>query len=111
MKTQLNGDQGWEIMRAAAAQIYKENGEKMRVKLCANEYELVTSDKDDVRWYSGRIDEEVAAIFMDTDGDGSKYYHLEIDPLLRAYIVKTTCSNEVWRSELKRINEKLVTII
>ena len=111
MKTQLNQSQDWEKRRAAAVKIYEENGEKMRVKICAHEYELVTSDKDDVRWYSGRIDEEVAAIFMDTDGDGSKYYHLEIDPLLRAYIVKTTRSNEVWRSEIKRINEKLVTII
>lgn len=111
MKTQLNGDQGWESLRAAADQIYKENGDKMRVKICANEYELVTSGKDDVRWYSGIIDEEVAAIFMDTDGDGLKYYHLEIDPLLRAQIVKTTLSNGVWRAELKRINEKLVTIL
>ena len=111
MKTQLNGDQGWESLRAAAAKIYKENGDKMRVKICANEYELVTYDKDDVRWYSGRIDEEVAAIFMNTDGDGSKYYHLEIDPILRAHIVKTILSTGVWRSELKQSNEKLVTIL
>lgn len=108
MKTQLNGDQGWESLRAAAEKIYKENGDKMRVKFCANEYELVTSDKDDVRWYSGPIDEEAAALFMDTDGKGQKYYSLIIDPLLRACIVKC-CANE--KIETVYIDEKLITIL
>ena len=111
MKTQLSPDQGWESLRAASAQIYKENGDKMRVKFCANEYELETSDKDDVRWYSGPIDEEVAAIFMDTAGDGFKYYHLIIDPLLRAQIVKVTLFNGEFSKERKQINEKLIKIL
>lgn len=111
MKTQLNPEQGWQSLRKAAAQIYKENGEKMRVKFCANEYELITTDKDDVRWYSGFIDEEVAAIFMDTDGDGLKYYHLIIDPLLRAQIIKVTFLNGKCKEERKQINENLITIL
>ena len=111
MKTQLKPDQGWESLRAAAAQIYKENGEKMRVIFWRKKYELETSDKDDVRWYSGPIDEEVAAIFMDTAGDGFKYYHLIIDPLLRAQIVKVTLLDGEFTKERKQINEKSITIL
>lgn len=110
-KTQLNPEQGWERLRAAAAQIYKENGAKMVVLFWRKKYELVTSDKDEVRWYSGIIDEEVAALFMDTDGDGLKYYSLIIDPLLRVQIVKTTFLNGRWQAERKRINENLITIL
>lgn len=111
MKTQLNGEQGWESRRKAAVQIYKENGEKMRVKFCANEYELKTADNDEVRWYSGLIDEEVAALFMNTAGDGLKYYHLIIDPLLRAHIVKVTLFNGIWHKERKQIKENIITIL
>ncbi len=111
MKTQLNGDQGWESLRKAATQIYKENVDKMRVKFCANEYELTTTDKDDVRWYAGLIDEEVAAIFMDTNGKGLKYYHLIIDPLLRAQIVKVTLFNGEFTKDRKQIKENLITIL
>lgn len=111
MKTQLNPDQGWESLRAAAEKIYKENGDKMVVLFWRKKYELVTADKDEVRWYTGFIDEEAAALFMDTDGDGLKYYNLIIDPLLRVQIVKTTFLNGRWQAERKRINEKLVTIL
>lgn len=111
MKTQLNGDQGWESVRKAANQIYKENGEKMTVKFCANKYVLTTEQHDDVRWYAGFIDEEAAALFMSTSGEGSKYYHLIIDPLLRAQIVKTTLRDGEWATSRKQINEKLITIL
>ena len=111
MKTQLKPDQGWDSLRAAASQIYKENGEKMRVIFWRKKYELTTTDKDGVHWYSGIIDEETAAIFMDTDGDGLKYYNLIIDPLLRAQIVKTTFLNGRWQAERKQINENLITIL
>ena len=110
MKTQLN-PQGWESLRAAAAQIYKENGDKMRVKFCANEYELETAEWDGVHWYAGTIDEEVAALFIDTAGKGFKYYHLIIDPLLRAQIVKVTLFNGEFSKERKQINEKLIKIL
>lgn len=111
MKTQLNGEQGWVSLREAAAKIYKENGEKMRVKFCDKEYGLTTTEHDDVRWYAGTIDEEVAAIFMDTAGKGFKYYHLIIDPLLRAQIVKVTLFNCEFHKERKQINEKLIKIL
>lgn len=112
MKTQLNGNQGWESLRAAAAQIYKENGDKMVVLFWRKKYELTTQQHDNVRWYSGFIDEEVAAPFMDTDGDGSKYYSLIIDPLLRVQIVKTTFFlNGRRQAERKLINENLITIL
>lgn len=111
MKTQLKPDQGWESLREAADKIYKENGDKMRVKFCANEYELATTDKDNVRWYAGFIDEEVAALFIDTDGDGFKYYNLVIDPLLRAFILKVTLYNGVLTKEIKQIDENLITIL
>lgn len=107
-KTQLNPEQGWESLRSAAAQIYKENGDKMRVKFCANEYVLTTEQKDNVRWYAGMIDEEAAALFMGTEGKSSKYYTLVIDPLLRACIVKYEANGE---TETVYINEKLVTIL
>lgn len=111
MKTQLKPDQGWVSLRAAAAKIYKENGEKMRVKFCDNEYELKTEEWNGVHWYAGTIDEEVAAIFMDTAGKGFKYYHLIIDPLLRAQIVKVTLFNCEFHKERKQINEKLIKIL
>ena len=108
MKTQLTGEQGWESLRAAAAKIYDENGDKMVVKFCANKYVLATAEQANVRWYAGFIDEAAAAFFMNTDGVGRKYYSLIIDPLLRACIVKCSTTGE---NETVYIDEKLITIL